>query len=286
MKKTLLGLLLLTAVATAQEPGQKTFPSAEEAAKAMIAACSANDVPAILDMVGESAHSLVESGNTVQDASNRAMFAKASQDKMRLVPQGDTRMLLAVGKEAFPFPVPIVKKGNSWFFDGKLGQQELKARRVGRNELLVMRTIHEYVKAQREYAAMDPDKSGVYRYAQHFFSQAGKHDGLYWPGGNSPLGPVFADAGAPKPDPAKAFHGYHFKILTRQGASAPGGAYNYLVNGNLVGGFGLVAWPANYGYSGIMTFIVGPNGTIYEKDLKGASESVDSFNPGPGWKRI
>lgn len=284
MRKTLLGLLLLTAVATAQEPGQKTFPSAEEAAKAMVAACAASDVPAILELVGPSAHSLVESGNAVQDANNRAMFVKASQDLMKLVPQGDTRMLLAVGKEAFPFPVPIVKKGNSWFFDGKLGQQELKARRVGRNELLVLRAIREYVKAQREYAAMDPDKSGMYRYAQRFLSQEGRHDGLYWPGGTSPLGPLFADAGAGKPAAAKAFHGYHFKILTRQGASAPGGAYDYLVNGNLVGGFGLVAWPANYGYSGVMTFIVGPGGVVYERDLKG--EAVDSFNPGKGWRKI
>jgi hypothetical protein len=187
--------------------------------------------------------------------------------------------VLEVGEQAWPFPIPIVKTDGGWFFDTEAGKEEILNRRIGTNELATLNVVRACVEAEREYASRDRDGSGVLKYAQRFSSHPDSKDGLYWSpdldGEVSPLGPLVADAqsegyglqtkdGKSKPQP---FHGYYFKILTRQGKHAPGGAYNYIINGNMIGGFALVAWPAEYGRSGIMTFIVNQQGRIYQKDL-------------------
>jgi hypothetical protein len=188
----------------------------------------------------------------------------------------------------------LVKGKQAWYFDGELAAQEMRARIIGENELAVIRACQAYTLAQREYAALDPDGSGMAQYAQRFASSKGRHDGLYWapaPGEvASPLGPFMADLGRTESETGKPFHGYKFRILTSQGASAPGGAYSYLINGHMVAGFALVAYPASYGETGIMTFLMGPAGLVYEKDLgKGTAEagaSLQAFDPDKGWKRI
>jgi hypothetical protein len=208
-------------------------------------------------------------------------------------------MVLEVGADAWPFPIPLVKAANGWHFDTEAGLEELLNRRIGRNELDVLRVMRAYVQAQRDYASRDRDGDEVLEYAQRLFSSAGQADGLYWPpdlnGEISPLGPLFAYAQAegygtrlpatqtgPRP-----FHGYLFKILTRQGKGAPGGKYNYIINGNMIGGFALVAWPAEYGESGIMTFLVNQQGRVLQKDLGSSTARIvrklSAYGPDRSW---
>jgi hypothetical protein len=207
--------------------------------------------------------------------------------------------VLEVGDKHWPFPIPIVMKDGQWFFDTEAGKEELLNRRIGRNELATLQVMRACVEAQREYATQDRDGDEVLEFAQRFISTASNKDGLYWPpdldGEISPLGPLVAHAQGlgyghqpqdPQPSP-EPFHGYFFKILTRQGKHAPGGKYNYIINGNMIGGFAFVAWPASYGESGIMTFIVNQQGRVYQKDLgpKTASTaaSLKSYDPGNAW---
>ena len=216
--------------------------------------------------------------DAVQAANEFAAFAAAFAETNRLVRESDTRRVLELGNDPWPFPVPIVRKDGHWFFDTAAGKDELLNRRIGRNELETLKVVRAYVQAQREYASRDRDGDGVLEYAQNFLSTPGNKDGLYWspePDGEiSPLGPLVAAAqaegyrkstgekSAPQP-----FHGYLFKILTRQGKHASGAKYDYVINGNMIGGFALVAWPAGYGETGIMTFIVNQQGRVYQKDL-------------------
>ncbi len=206
------------------------------------------------------------------------------------------RRILVIGDEAWPMPIPIVRTGEGWRFATEEGRDELVNRRVGGNERNAIYVLRAYVDAQRAYATRDRDGDGVLQYAQKLASTAGKHDGLYWPDANgdeeSPLGPLVAESAAYLKGHAAGapYRGYHFRILTRQGSRAPGGAYSYVINGRMIAGFAMIAYPAEYGQSGVMTFIVSHNGKVYERDLGKHSTAlaakVSSFDPGAGWKEV
>jgi hypothetical protein len=219
-------------------------------------------------------------------------------EKVDLVDQSGSRKLLQLGDDGWPFPIPLVQESGRWFFDTEAGEEEILNRRIGRNESGTIQVCHAYVDAQREYASQDRDGDKVLEYAQKLASSEGKTDGLYWPtelnGQISPLGPLVADArgeGYRKDsasDGPQPFHGYFFKILTRQGKNAPGGKYDYVINGNMIGGFAMVAWPAAYGDTGIMTLIVNQQGIVYQKDLgPGTAKTANKmteYDPDPTWK--
>lgn len=207
-------------------------------------------------------------------------------------------MVLSIGKDAWPFPVPLVKDAAGWRFDAKAGRDEILNRRIGRNELSVIQVLQAYVDAQREYYLRNPQNDRLLQYAQRIASTPGKRDGLYFPtkAGEkaSPLGPLVVSAraaGYKKGEGGKpvAYHGYHYRILRGQGPDAKGGAYDYVANGRMIGGFGLIAWPASYENSGVMTFIVSHDGVVYEKDLgpdtAAAVQKITRFNPDKSWKR-
>ena len=232
----------------------------------------------------------------VQATNEMAVFAAALLETNRLVAAGSNRMVLEYGHDATPFAAPLVENAGRWVFDTEAGAEELLNRRIGRNELEVLDVVRAYVQAQREYAARDRDDDEVLEYAQKFTSTAGTKDGLYWPpdldSTTSPLGPLVADAHAEgyrkstdaQPQP---FHGYYFRILTRQGKHAPGGAYDYIINKNMIGGFALVAWPAEYDETGVMTFIVNQQGRVFQKDLGSKTskqaESMKTYDPDSTW---
>jgi hypothetical protein len=257
----------------------QTFATPEEAVAALAAATSAKDTNALRVLFGPAAVDL-QNPDRVQATNDLVEFTTAFNQAQRIVRTSDSQCVLYIGETSWPFPIPLVKKNGQWFFDTEAGKDELLNRRIGDNELSTLETVRAYVEAQREYAAKDRDGDEVLEYAQKFSSTPGTKDGLYWPpdldGEVSPLGPRAARAQAQgysrsavrgEGAPAEPFHGYFFKILTRQGKSAPGGKYDYLTNGNLIGGFALVAWPAEYGNTGIMTFIVNQQGRVYQKDL-------------------
>jgi hypothetical protein len=233
-----------------------------------------------------SASQELQNPDEVQGAAERAAFATAFNATNRLVRESETRMVLEVGDNAWPFPIPLVQGAQGWQFDTAAGLEELLNRRIGRNELDVLRVLRAYVEAQRDYASRDRDGDEVLEYAQKIVSSPGRTDGLYWPpelnGEISPFGPGVARAQAagyfanlPKTDDGpQAFHGYLFKILTRQGKNAPGGKYDYIINGNMIGGFALVAWPAEYDSSGVMTFLINQQGRVYQRDLGRTRRSV------------
>jgi len=275
---------------------QKSFASPKEAAAALAAAVRAANVDELLAVVGPDSRSWIFSGDNVADRADWKRFLDAYDQKNALQTTGD-KAVLEVGNDAWPFPAPIVKKGAEWTFDANAGREEVLNRRVGRNELNAIQTLLAAVDAQREYAASDPDRNGFADYARRFNSTPGKKDGLYWPTKagepESPLGPLVAVAAregygksADKPAP---FHGYHYRLLTSQGKNAPGGAYDYVVGGKLLGGFGIVAYPATYGVSGVMTFVVNHEGVVREKDLGAQTASVAGamtrFDPDATWKK-
>lgn len=275
----LLGLALALLAASqlnAAETG-KIFATPEAAVAALASAVQTTNHTELRAIFGPAAEELVNP-DAVQAANEFATFAAAFGEANRLVRESATRQVLELGNDHWPFPVPIVQQPGGWIFDTAAGKEEVLNRRIGGNELETLNAARAYVQAQREYASRDRDGDEVLEYAQNFLSTPGRQDGLYWspePSGEiSPLGPLVAAAQAEgyrkstgeKSGP-KPFHGYLFKILTRQGKQAPGGKYNYVVNGNMIGGFALVAWPAEYGESGIMTFIVNQQGRVYQKDL-------------------
>jgi Protein of unknown function (DUF2950) len=299
-----LGLIIVLASGAAQvafgaaATKQRTFSSPEEGVKALIDAAKKNDTKGILEILGPEAKSIIESGDPVADRAAKERFVKSYDEGNKLVKSGDTTSILEVGKDDWPFPIPLVKENAGWRFDTKEGKEEIVNRRIGRNELDVIQVCLAVVDAEREYYQRDPDGDKLLQYAQKFISTKGKRDGLYWetkPNEQpSPLGPLVARArgegykGADgKPIP---YHGYYYKILTGQGKDAPDGAYDYLVRGKMMGGFGMVAYPAQYGSSGIMTFIVNHDGVVYQKDLgaKTASvaQSMTKFNPDKTWTAV
>lgn len=279
---------------------QQSFASPEAAAKALVEAVRAHDNKAIVAIVGPKARSWMSSGDPVADQADQQKFLAAYDAKNSIVPATDGRAFLLVGADEWPFPAPFVRKGEGWVFDAAAGREELLNRRIGRNELDTIQTLLAIVDAQREYAAGDPDGNGFNDYARRFVSSTGKKDGLYWPvaagESQSPLGPEIGAAAREGYSKAKsgsgksvAYHGYHYRILTSQGVNAPGGAYSYLVNDKLIGGFAVLAYPAKYGVSGVMSFLVNHEGVVYEKNLGketvAAAEKMRSFSPDSGWRK-
>ena len=277
---------------------QQTFPSPEAGVQALMEAAKNNDTKNLLQILGPAAQSVINTGDPVSDQASRARFVQSYEEAHTLVQAGDTKVMLQVGKDEWPFPIPLVKDNTSWRFDSKAGKEELLNRVIGRNELDVIQVCLAYVDAQREYYMRNPQHKALLQYASKFMSTQGKRDGLYWATTAdeppSPLGSLLAQARregyklkAGKPTP---YHGYYFRILTGQGPNAPDGAYDYVVRGQMMGGFAMVAYPAQYGSSGIMTFIVNHDGVVYQKDLgprtAAIAQSMTKFNPDETWKKL
>ncbi len=281
---------------TAPQPAARGFATAQEAAQALLDAAAKNDTAALLKLFGPAGRDIVESGDAAEDTAGRARFTELARAKMAVTPEpgNPNRATVIVGAQDWPFPVPLVRKNGQWWFDAAAGRVEVLARRVGRNELTAIDVCRGYVEAQMEYAAEDRNGDHVLQYAQKMMSSPGKKDGLYWEGEAAVLVPkAFADAATAmfaagkKPVP---YHGYYFHTLKSQGPDAPGGAMDYVVNGKMIGGFALIAYPAEYGVSGIKTFLVGHQGIVFEKDLGAATEAlarqVARFNPDKTWKAV
>jgi hypothetical protein len=277
---------------------QLSFPTPEEGVQALLAAAQRHDQTTLLAILGPEAQSLISTGDPVADRESGERFVKAYEEAHTLVQSGETKVVLQIGQDEWPFPIPLIKDSAGWRFDTPAGKAELRNRRIGRNELDVIQVCLAYVDAQREYYRRNPMHTALLQYAPKFISTQGKRDGLYWeaPANEppSPLGPLVARArregykrAAGKPVP---YHGYYYKMLTGQGPDAPDGAYDYVVRGKMIGGFALVAYPAQYGSSGIMTFIVNHDGVVYEKDLgpktAATAQSMTKFNPDKTWKPL
>ena len=288
---------LLTLPVFSQEMKQKAFGAPEEAMKALADAAQAGDLKGMIAILGPEGEDIISSGDAVADKNTLAQFVKAYQETVYFVKEKGDRVSVIMGNDYWPFPIPIVKKGEGWVFDTKEGREEVLNRRLGRNELNAIQACSAYVDAQREYASTDRERDGIIQYAQKVWSDPYKRNGLYWEVGEgetpSPLGPFIAQAVgegySKKNDKPIPYYGYYFKILKGQGPNAPGGAYNYVINGHMVAGYALVAWPAEYNVSGVMTFIVNQNGTVYQKDLGPKTEAIAKamtlYNPDRSWKR-
>ncbi len=278
----------------AQQPGQKTFSSAEAASRALVTAAESNDTRAMIEILGPQGKDVVSSGDDAEDAQTRANFAERYREMHRLVKEPDGTTILYIGAHNWPTPIPLMQKGSVWYFDTEAGKKEILYRRIGRNEVSAIRVCQELVAAEKEYSAQHGGE-----YAQKIFSDEGQQNGLYWKSAEgqpqSPIGPLVASAvvgasyaqsqeGAPTP-----YRGYYFHILVGQGKSGPGGAKSYLVNGKMTDGFAFVAYPAEYRSSGVTTFIVGADGMVYEKDLGKKTDVVakgmKEYDPGSGWKK-
>src|SRR5215470_3836308 len=285
-------IVLLTAAtgSFAQE-----YKTPDEAVAALIGAAKAGDRPALIRVLGPGSDEVVSSGDEVADANGRKRVIEAYDTKHSVVMEGQDKAVLVIGNEDWPFPIPLVRKDGTWRFDTEAGRDEILFRRIGRNELNAIQAILAYVDAQQEYAEKGIGGNGVY--AQRIVSQPGKKDGLYWPTqpgeDESPLGDLAAAASAAgyrASQQRQPYHGYYFKILTRQGANAPGGAIDYVVKGKMMGGFALVAYPAEYQNSGVMTFLVNHQGIVYQKDLgpntAGIASGMTAYNPDSTWERV
>ena len=282
---------LLVPPALAQQAGQKTFASPAEASKAMYAAAKSNDEKRMLDLLGPGGKEIVSSGDEAEDAQSRAEFVKRYEEMNRLVKEPDGSVTLYVGAHNWPCPIPLVNKGNVWYFDTAVGKQEILFRRIGRNEVSAIHICRELAAVQKEYSQQHNE------YARRIHSEEGKHDGLYWKTAEneprSPVGPLVAQAVSNEETKSRGvepvpFRGYYFHTLTSQGKNAPGGAKTYLVDGKMTG-FAFVAYPAVYRSSGVKTFLVSEDGVVYEKDLGKKTEtiaiSMHEFNPDSGWQK-
>jgi hypothetical protein len=274
------------------QPGQKTFKSPQEAASALSSATHANNENEMLVILGGDARDIVMwSENAGERKAEADQFAKKYDQMHRLVKEPDGETTLYVGAENWPLPIPIVEFRGNWYFDAGLGRQEILYRRIGQNEVETMDALHAIVDAQKEYYAQDPPRDGGHEYAAHFDSAQGSRNGLYWSSTNndSPLGPYLARAGYDRSD-RMPLHGYFFRMLMAQGPSAPGGAKSYLANGKMIGGFAIVAFPAEYRVSGAKTFIVNQNGVVYERDLGAMTTEIASamkdYNPTAAWRKV
>lgn len=308
MQALVLALLLVTApminaaepVPATQKPARHSFfANPEDAARALAEAVRAKDVNALLAVLGSASRSWLASGDAVADRQDWEKFLAAYDRKHSISLTSDGRAVVLVGEDDWPFPAPLVRRGDRWFFDAAAGREEIINRRIGRNELDTIQTLLAIVDAQREYAADDLDGNGSNDFARRFVSSEGTRDGLFWPveAGQrpSPLGPLVG-AATREGYVAKttgvqptAYHGYRYRMLTAQGKDAPGGAYDYLVNDKLIGGFAVVAYPAKYGISGVMTFIINHDGTVFQKNLGKNTETaalgMSRFNPDKSWQK-
>lgn len=282
-------------IAVAQQAGQKTYASPEEASQALFTAAQKNDEKAVLEVLGPDGKTIIESGDAKEDEAARNNFVEKFQVMHRLVEEPDATTTLYIGAENWPTPIPLVNRAGKWYFDTDAGRQEILFRRIGQNELSAIRVCQEMVAAQKEYFAKD----GNNEYAAKFVADPGKHNGLYWPAEGSqaasPVGPLVANAGSEggvKKDSttgAEPFRGYYFRILDRQGKKATGGEMNYIADGKMTKGFAFVAYPAMYRDSGVMTFVVNQDGVVYEKDLGKQTvekaKAMKSYDPDPSWKK-
>ncbi len=263
----------------------------------MASAAKTGDMKALDTVLGPDGEDIVSSGDEIADAATRQKFAAAYDAKHQIKMDGDNKATMVIGPDDFPIPIPLARKDGMWRFDTAAGREEILFRRIGKNELDAIQTCLAYVDAQDEYSEKDRTGAGVNTYAQRFVSRPGKKDGLYWPTSQgeepSPLGELVAEAtaqGYRVEGGRTPFHGYYFKILTRQGPAAPGGALDYVVGGKMIGGFGLVAYPAEYRNSGVKTFICGHSGTVYERDLgpdtAKLAEQMSAYNPDKTWTEV
>jgi len=297
-----LGVALMMATGSYALAEQTHFPSPDEAVKALVEAVQAKGDEALFAVLGPEAREVINSGDVVADQAARRRFADAAAKdiQVKIDQNSPDSASVTVGKDHWPFPIPLVKDAEGWRFDTAAGQQELINRRVGRNELYTISIVRAYVDAQYEYASANQAETGVREYAQKFMSSDGRHDGLYWPAAEgekiSPLGPLVASATAegyelgkqPKRSP---YHGYYFRILKAQGKNAPGGAKSYLdKDGRLTGGFALIAYPVDHGNSGVMSFIVNQQDLVFQKDLgedtEKAAEGISEYDPDETWDPV
>src|SRR5215469_12135339 len=304
MNKILQGLTAAILVATpvlasSMALAQQDYKTPQDAVDALVATAKSGDQKAALAVLGRGGEDIISSGDKVSDNAIRERFVTSYDTKHQIAMEGDSKAILVIGNNAYPFPIPLARnKDGTWSFDTVAGRQEILARRIGHNELDAIQTSLAYVDAQNDYAAKDRGEGeGEGAYAQRFISQSGKKDGLYWPTAQgeeeSPLGELFADAsrqGYRAGEGRSPYHGYYYKILTKQGPAATGGAADYVVRGKMIGGFALVAYPAEYRNSGVMTFIVNHDGEVFQKDLgpqtAQLAERMISFNPDHSWTKV
>jgi hypothetical protein len=291
---TLLGAIVLTTALLHAAPAgdQQTFATPQDAIQATITASDHNDTPALLKIFGPDGRDIVLSGDPSDDESNRKEFARLAHEKVLVNqdPVNPDRATFSVGEQNWPLPVPLVRRNGKWEFDSAKGRIEILAHRIGENELNAVEVSRGYVEAQLEYAVKDRNGSGLLQYAQKIISSAGKHDGLYSDGDPESLVPKsfgLAAASEATAGTLEPYHGYYFRILKAQGPDAAGGPFNYVVDGKMFGGFALIAWPAEYGVSGIQSFIVSHHGVVYGKDLGAATANlarqITRFNPDKSW---
>ena len=290
---TAISLIVASPIALAQQ----TYKTPEAAVDALVASARSGDQNAALTVLGRDGEDIISSGDKVSDDTVRQRFVASYDAKHQIAMQGDSKAVLVIGDSDYPLPIPLVRKGGQWSFDTEAGKREILYRRIGHNELDAIQTCLAYVDAQNEYAEKDRTGAGAGVYAERFVSEPGKTDGLYWPAAQgeeeSPLGELFAAAsrqGYRTGEGRVPYHGYYYKILTRQGPAAAGGAADYVVRGKMIGGFALVAYPAEYRNSGVMTFLVNHNGTVFQKDLgprtAELAEAMTAYNPDATWKKV
>ena len=285
--------LAAPAVSSAAHAPQRAFSTPDDAVHALVAAVRAANDAAMARILGPGSVKLIRSGDPVADRHSRERFLEAYDQQSRIEVDGDAKATLLVGEKEWPFPFPIVHRASGWQFDLRSGAEEILNRRIGRNELGAIQVCLAYVDAQREYALGAGNAEGMHAYAMRLVSRPGRKDGLYWPVREgepaSPLGPLASKA-KEEGYRAQPYHGYYYRVLTRQGASAPGGAYDYVVDGKMIGGFALVASPARWGASGVMTFIVNHDGIVYQKNLGPRTSAIAGamtrFDPDATWARV
>ncbi len=294
-----LALIAMAPVAQAATAAQKSFASPETGITALVEAVKANDQPMLRGILGPHGKKLISSGDTVADQQSREAFIKAYNEANKIVFEGETQAVLVIGQDEWPMPIPLVKSPAGWRFNSPQGEKEILTRRIGRNELAAIQVCLAIVDAAHEYAALDVDGDRIPEYAPQFVSTPGKHDGLYWQTKEneppSPLGPLLAAATREGytdsvSKPLAPYHGYFYRILTKQGNDAPGGAHDYLIRGHMIGGFAVIAYPARYGVSGIMSFLVNQDGVVYEQNLGKNTTAIASkmttFNPDASWRQL
>ncbi|HTQ77601.1 MAG TPA: DUF2950 domain-containing protein [Burkholderiales bacterium] len=295
-----LAAFLVLVAADAPAAGARRFASPEAAVDALVDALSRSDDAAAQAVLGPAGEKLLHSGDAAEDRGALLRFLAAYAARHRIAREGDAKAVLHVGEQDWPLPIPLVRKHGAWSFDTAAAAAEILDRRIGRNELNAIQVCLAIVDAQRDYASVDRDGSGIRSFARRLVSARGTKNGLYWPAAagepQSPLGPLVAQAAAegrrgPKAGPHPVpYHGYYYRILTAQGPHAQNGARDYLVQGRMLGGFALVAYPARYGDSGVMTFIVNQAGVVYQRNLgaatAGTARAMRTFDPGPGWAPV
>lgn len=274
---------------------QESFDTPDAAAQAIIDAADSHDTARLKAIIGPQRSGILTSGSAAKDRAEQSEFARLARAKHRISISdiSPNRAILVVGDEDWPFPVPICRTSGKWSFDASHAAEEMHARHIGADELDAIEICHGYVEAQKKYASEDRDQDGLLEYAPHLMGKHGQHDGLYWEGSGQPLIPAglaHAEWDGTRKGEAKPYHGYYFRVLDGQGSNAPGGAHKYMAADNMIGGFGLVAWPAEYGVSGIHTFMVNQDGVVYQKDIAPVAGKpalpITRFDPDPSWEPV